>query len=156
MLERRRLFPYMTVSENLLLGAYLPALRSARAHSLERVESLFPILAERRRQLAHSLSGGEQQQVAIARALMIDPELLLMDEPSEGLAPVMVRHLEDIVVRLKADGLAILLVEQNLFSALAVADRVYVMESGRIVFESAAAAVTANPGAITSFLGVHA
>jgi branched-chain amino acid transport system ATP-binding protein len=93
--------------------------------------------------------------LAVARALMIDPELLLMDEPSEGLAPVMVQHLEDIIRQLKEQGLAILLVEQNLFSALAVADRVYVMESGRVVREDAAAKACADPDALTRFLGVH-
>ncbi len=93
--------------------------------------------------------------LAVARALMIDPELILMDEPSEGLAPVMVQNLEDIILELKRAGLGILLVEQNLYSALAVADRVYVLETGRMVFEAGAAEVEADPDRLTKFLGVH-
>ena len=93
--------------------------------------------------------------LAVGRALMLDPELILMDEPSEGLAPIMVQHLEGILGQLKQEGLAILLVEQNLYSALAVADRVYILETGKVVFEDGAAAVAANPAALTRFLGVH-
>ena len=93
--------------------------------------------------------------LALARALMIDPELILMDEPSEGLAPVMVRHLEDIVLGLKKDGLAILLVEQNLYSALAIADRVYVLDTGKVVYESAAQTIAGDPASLTHYLGVR-
>jgi branched-chain amino acid transport system ATP-binding protein len=151
--QGRRLFPSLTVTEHLTV---LKPQRATHGWTVAKIFEAFPRLAERRAHGANQLSGGERQMLAIARALMIDPELLLMDEPSEGLAPVMVRHLENIILKLKSDGLAILLVEQNLFSALAVADRVYVMESGRIVSENAASAVRANPDAITAFLGVHA
>ena len=150
--QGRRLFASLTVTEHLTM------LKPARAHqgwTAERVFELFPRLAERRRQRGNELSGGERQMLAVGRALMIDPELLLMDEPSEGLAPVMVQHLEGIIARLKGEGLAILLVEQNLFSALEVADRVYVLETGKVVFEADAASVAADPEALTRFLGVH-
>ena len=151
--QGRRLFPSLSVTEHLTL---LKPARATEGWTVEKVFATFPRLAERRHHGANQLSGGERQMLAVARALMTDPDLLLMDEPSEGLAPVMVRQLEDVIDGLKREGLAILLVEQNLFSALAVADRVYVMESGRIVFEAAAAAISANPDAITPFLGVHA
>jgi len=150
--QGRRLFPSLTVLEHLTL---LKSPRVTNGWTVAKVFEIFPRLAERRGHGANQLSGGERQMLAIGRALMTDPELLLMDEPSEGLAPVMVRQLEEVIVRIKHDGLAILLVEQNLFTALAVADRVYIMESGRIVFEASAAAVSADPDAITSRLGVH-
>jgi len=119
------------------------------------VFELFPRLAERRSHRGNQLSGGERQMLAVARALMIDPELMLMDEPSEGLAPVMVQHLEGIIATLKQQGLAILLVEQNLYSALAVADRVYVLETGKIVHEAPAAALADDPQSLVRFLGVR-
>jgi branched-chain amino acid transport system ATP-binding protein len=128
---------------------------SKEGWTVERAFALFPRLAERRSHRGGELSGGERQMLAIARALMIDPELVLMDEPSEGLAPVMVQHLEGIIAQLKGEGLAILLVEQNLYSALAVADRVYVLETGRVVFESRPAVIEQDPAALTRFLGVH-
>ncbi len=149
--QGRRLFPSLTVAEHLTM------LKSARARSgwtAPRIFVLFPRLAERRRHLAGQLSGGERQMLAIARALMIDPELILMDEPSEGLAPVMVQHLEDIVRQLKREGLSILLVEQNLYSALAVADRIYVLETGRVVHECRASDVAGDPGALSKYLGL--
>jgi branched-chain amino acid transport system ATP-binding protein len=133
-------------------------IKSARARdgwTVDRVMGLFPRLAERRQHRGTQLSGGERQMLAVARALMIDPELILMDEPSEGLAPVMVQHLEGIVAQLKTEGLAILLVEQNLYSALAVADRVYVIETGKIVYEAAASALVDDPQSLVRFLGVH-
>ena len=123
--------------------------------TVERAFGLFPRLAERRHHRGNQLSGGERQMLAVARALMIDPALILMDEPSEGLAPVMVQHLESIILDLKKQGLAILLVEQNLYSALAVADRAYVLESGKVVFEGTAAAIAADPAGLTHLLGVH-
>jgi branched-chain amino acid transport system ATP-binding protein len=150
--QGRRLFPSLTVSEHLTV---LKSSQATQGWTVDKVFALFPRLAERRSHRGNQLSGGERQMLAVARALMIDPELLLMDEPSEGLAPVMVQHLEDIIRQLKEQGLAILLVEQNLFSALAVADRVYVMESGRVVREDAAAKACADPDALTRFLGVH-
>ena len=142
--QGRRLFPSLTVAEHLeMLGGGAGAARAF---------AMFPRLAERRRHLARHLSGGERQMLAVARALMIDPELILMDEPSEGLSPLMVQHLEDIVRELKAAGLSILLVEQNLYSALAVADRIYVLETGRLVHECRAAA--ADPDALGRHLGL--
>jgi branched-chain amino acid transport system ATP-binding protein len=150
--QGRRLFASLTVTEHLTL------LKSARAKdgwTLERIFALFPRLAERRHHRGTQLSGGERQMLAVARALMIDPELILMDEPSEGLAPVMVQHLEGIVRDLKGAGLSILLVEQNLYSALAVADRVYVLETGRVVHEGTAAALSSEADLLLRHLGVH-
>lgn len=150
--QGRRLFPSLTVTEHLTM---LKPSRAKAGWTPERVFGLFPRLAERRQHRGGQLSGGERGMLAIGRALMLDPELILMDEPSEGLAPVMVQHLETIIGQLKADGLGLLLVEQNLYSALAVADRVYVLETGRIVYEADAAAVAANPDALTGLLGVQ-
>ncbi len=150
--QGRRLFPSLTVTEHLTV---LKPARSTQGWTVDRVFELFPRLAERRQHRGNQLSGGERQMLAVGRALMIDPELILMDEPSEGLAPVMVQHLEDIIEKLKKQGLSILLVEQNLYSALAVADRVYVLETGKVVYEADAAIVAGNPDALTGFLGVH-
>ena len=150
--QGRRLFPSLTVTEHLTM------IKSARARegwTVDRVMGLFPRLAERRQHRGNQLSGGERQMLAVARALMIDPELILMDEPSEGLAPVMVQHLEGMIAQLKEEGLAILLVEQNLYSALAVADRVYVIETGKIVHEAEASALIDDPQSLVRFLGVH-
>lgn len=148
--QGRRLFPSLTVTEHLTV---LKSPDVTHGWTVERAFELFPRLAERRQHRGSQLSGGERQMLAIARALMIDPELILMDEPSEGLAPVMVQHLESIIADLKAQGLAILLVEQNLYSALAVADRVVVLESGRTVFEAKAGSFA--PDTLTHYLGVH-
>ncbi len=148
--QGRRLFASLSVIEHLSMRK-----PKAGGWTVERVFGLFPRLAERRHHGGGQLSGGERQMLAIGRALMTDPELVLMDEPSEGLAPVMVQHLEGIILDLKREGLSILLVEQNLYSALAVADRVYVMETGRIVHEAAAAAVGAEPGLLLRHLGVQ-
>jgi branched-chain amino acid transport system ATP-binding protein len=150
--QGRRLFPSLTVTEHLTL---IKPARATEGWTVERAFELFPRLAERRNHRGNQLSGGERQMLAVARALMVDPELILMDEPSEGLAPVMVQHLEGIIAGLKDQGLAILLVEQNLYSALAVADRVYVLETGKIVFEAPATELVQDPGAMTRFLGVH-
>jgi branched-chain amino acid transport system ATP-binding protein len=150
--QGRRLFPSLTVAEHL---AMLKSPHARDGWTASRIFTLFPRLAERRRHLAGQLSGGERQMLAVARALMIDPELVLMDEPSEGLAPVMVQHLEDIVRELKQAGLSILLVEQNLYSALAVADRVYVLETGKVVHECRAADVAGDPASLGRYLGVH-
>ena len=135
--QGRRLFPSLTVTEHLTM---LKGARAKTGWTLERVFGLFPRLAERRHHRGGQLSGGERGMLAVGRALMIDPQLILMDEPSEGLAPVMVQHLEGIVRDLKAEGLSILLVEQNLYSALDVADRVYVLETGQVVHQADAAA----------------
>jgi branched-chain amino acid transport system ATP-binding protein len=136
--EGRRIFPALTVADNLRMGAFLPAARRAYAQSLERVFALFPVLAERRQQRAGSLSGGEQQMLAIARALMSRPKLILLDEPSMGLAPVMVLRLFDLVRRVREEGYTILIVEQNVRQVLKLVDRAYLLEVGRIRTEGRA------------------
>jgi branched-chain amino acid transport system ATP-binding protein len=150
--QGRRLFGSLTVTEHLTM---LKKASATDGWTVKRVFELFPRLAERRNHRGGQLSGGERQMLAVARALMIDPELILMDEPSEGLAPVMVQHLEEIVLGLKREKLSILLVEQNLYSALAVADRVYVMETGKIVHEASAAALAEQPELLFRHLGVQ-
>jgi branched-chain amino acid transport system ATP-binding protein len=131
--ERRRLFPFMTVIENLEMGAYSQAARPARRETLAQVYELLPVLAERRDQVAGSLSGGEQQMLAIGRALMAKPQVLLLDEPTEGLAPIYVRLLFQVIRNLRDLKLTILIVEQNVHHVLRTADRAYVLENGRIV-----------------------
>jgi branched-chain amino acid transport system ATP-binding protein len=134
-LERRRLFPTLTVRQNLLLGGYNPAARERRAESLAWVESLFPLLVERRDQLAGTMSGGQQQMVAIARGLMARPRLLMIDEPFLGLSPKVVDEILAIVARVNREGVAVLFTEQNVQLALSVSNRGYLLESGRIVLE---------------------
>jgi branched-chain amino acid transport system ATP-binding protein len=136
--EGRRVFPYLTVEENLAMGAYVRRDRSAIADDLERACQHFPILAERRRQMAGTLSGGEQQMLAIARALMARPRLVLFDEPSLGLAPTVVELTFSIIADVRRRGTTVLMVEQNAYAALRMADRAYVLETGRIVLEGAA------------------
>ena len=136
--EGRRLFPQLTVAENLKMGAYLPSARARFRESLERVYALFPALAERPRQRAGSLSGGEQQMLAVGRALMSRPKLILLDEPSMGLAPVMVLRLFDLIRRIRAEGYTILVVEQNVRQVLKLVDRAYLLEVGRIRMEGRA------------------
>ena len=150
--QGRRLFPSLTVTEHLTM---LKPANAKHGWTVAKAFEFFPRLAERRSNRGNQLSGGERQMLAVARALMIDPELILMDEPSEGLAPVMVQHLEGIIAELKRSGLSILLVEQNLYSALAVADRIYIMESGRVVHEGSAAEAERDPTSLTRFLGLH-
>ncbi|WP_424627837.1 ABC transporter ATP-binding protein [Bradyrhizobium sp. SYSU BS000235] len=133
--ERRRLFPFMTVLENLEIGAFSKDARAQARTTLEEVFALLPVLAERRKQLAGSMSGGEQQMLAIGRALMAKPRVLLLDEPTEGLAPIYVKLLFDLVVDLRAKGLTVMIVEQNVHHVLATADRAYVLENGHIVME---------------------
>ncbi len=137
--EGRRLFPLLTVAENLKMGAYLPSARARFRESLERVYGLFPTLAERHRQRAGSLSGGEQQMLAVGRALMSRPKLILLDEPSMGLAPVMVLRLFDLIRRVRGEGYTILVVEQNVRQVLKLVDRAYLLEVGRIKMEGRAA-----------------
>jgi len=133
-LERRRLFPFLTVLDNVLLGAHNPRARPRRAETLARVESLFPIVRARRAQLAHTLSGGEQQMVAIARGLMACPRLLMIDEPFLGLAPHMVQEIGRLVRHIRdEEGIGVIFIEQNVELALGLADRGYVMESGRTI-----------------------
>jgi branched-chain amino acid transport system ATP-binding protein len=150
--QGRRLYASLSVTEHLTM------LKSARAKdgwTVDKVFGLFPRLGERRHHRGSQLSGGERGMLAVGRALMIDPEVILMDEPSEGLAPVMVQHLEGIIASLKTLNLGVLLVEQNLFSALEVADRVYIMETGRIAHEGTSAALRKTPDVLARFLGVH-
>jgi branched-chain amino acid transport system ATP-binding protein len=137
--EGRRLFPQLTVAENLKMGAYLPAARAHFRESLARVYALFPVLAERQAQRAGSLSGGEQQMLAVGRALMSRPKLILFDEPSMGLAPVMVLRLFDLISRVREVGFTILIVEQNVRQVLKLVDRAYLLEVGRIKIEGRAA-----------------
>ena len=137
--EGRRLFPLLTVAENLKMGAFLPSARSHFRESLERVYTLFPVLAERAAQRAGSLSGGEQQMLAVGRALMSRPKLILLDEPSMGLAPVMVLRLFDLIRRVREEGYTILIVEQNVRQVLKLVDRAYLLEVGRIKVEGRAA-----------------
>ena len=152
--EGRELWPSLTVLENLELGCYVKSVRSHRDESLERVFDLFPRLKERIKQSAGSMSGGEQQMVAIARALMSRPRLLMFDEPSLGLAPVVVTQVFAIIRRLAQEGLTILLVEQNLKKALEVADRGYVVETGSISMQGPARELLSNEGIRAAYLGI--
>jgi branched-chain amino acid transport system ATP-binding protein len=136
--EGRRLFPALSVVDNLRMGAFLPAARRHFRESAERVFTLFPVLAERQRQRAGSLSGGEQQMLAIGRALMSRPKLILLDEPSMGLAPVMVLRLFDLIRRIREEGYTILIVEQNVRQVLKLVDRAYLLEVGRVRMEGRA------------------
>ena len=150
--QGRRLFASLTVTEHLtMLGGRA---RKRSRWTVERLFELFPRLGERRQHRGHQLSGGERQMLAVARALTLDPELLLMDEPSEGLAPVMVEHLERTMLELRSLGYAILLVEQNLYSALAVADDAYILETGRIVHHGDVESLRADRSTMHRFLGV--
>jgi branched-chain amino acid transport system ATP-binding protein len=150
--QGRRLFPSLTVIEHLTMRK---SIRAKAGWTVDRVFGIFPRLAERRRHRGAQLSGGERGMLAVGRALMTDPELILMDEPSEGLAPVMVQHLEEIILGLKRDGLSVLLVEQNLYSALAVADRVYVMETGQVVHQGDARELAQQTELLFRRLGVQ-
>jgi branched-chain amino acid transport system ATP-binding protein len=151
--EGRRVFPYMTVDENLAMGAYVRTDVAAVASDLDRVFTHFPILAERRRQAAGTLSGGEQQMLAIGRALMARPRLILFDEPSLGLAPTVVETVFAIIAGIQREGTTVLMVEQNAYMALALASRAYVMEIGRIVLEGPAQALAANEHVKKAYLG---
>ena len=152
--EGRKLFPNMSVHENLLVGSYAKVTRAKRQDNLDMCYELFPKLKERARQMAGSLSGGEQQMVAIARALMQCPELLMLDEPSLGLAPVVVEQVFDIIVRINKMGTTILLVEQNVQASLEIADRAYVIETGKNVMEGTAAELLANDDLKAAYLGM--
>jgi branched-chain amino acid transport system ATP-binding protein len=152
--EGRHLFPGLTVRDNLRLGGYLLPSRALARQALERVLGLLPFLAERQRQLAGTLSGGEQQLLAIGRALMQRPSLLMLDEPSVGLAPRMVAVVFELVARIRAEGLSVLLVEQNVRQALALADRGYVLENGRIVLRGAGAELIEHPKVKRAYLGL--
>jgi branched-chain amino acid transport system ATP-binding protein len=152
--EGRRIFPLLTVQENLTLGAYLRRDKKRINDSLMRVFSLFPILEERRKQVGGTLSGGEQQMLAIARGLMSTPRLLLLDEPSLGLAPLIVEHIMGIIRQIREEqGVTILLVEQNAQAALELADYGYVIETGRVVLEDKALSLLENPKVREAYLG---
>ena len=149
--ENRRLFAPMTVLENLEMGAYLR--KNGRSEALERVFELFPVLRDRRKQLAGTLSGGEQQMVAMGRALMSEPKLLLMDEPSMGLAPILVERNFEIIQQVHEAGVAVLVVEQNANVSLSIADRGYVLQTGRIVLADQAQALLAHEDLRKAYLG---
>jgi branched-chain amino acid transport system ATP-binding protein len=151
--EGRRLFASMTVEEHLELGAFCPRARAARRESLARVLALFPDLGARRRQVVRALSGGQQQMVAVGRALMASPRVLMLDEPSLGLAPQLVRAILDALVEINRDGVAILLVEQNVRAALTLAHRAYILEGGRVVGEGDGAALLQDPHVRQAYLG---
>ena len=152
--ENRRLFPRLTVEENLKMGAFLPAARSKFPQRREFVYALFPRMGERRAQLAGTLSGGEQQMCAIGRALMSGPKLLLLDEPSAGLAPVIVQSIMQMVKRICAEGYTVLIVEQNIRQVLKVVDRAYLLETGRIKSSGSAAELLASDEIRKAYLGI--
>jgi branched-chain amino acid transport system ATP-binding protein len=152
--EGRRIFPALTVADNLKMGAYLPAARRRFAESLARVYDLFPVLAERAGQRAGSLSGGEQQMLAIGRALMSRPKLILLDEPSMGLAPVLVLRLFDLIRRVREEGYTILVVEQNVRQVLKIVDRAYLLEVGRIKMEGRAAELSEEAFVRKAYVGL--
>ncbi len=151
--EGRRLFPELTVLENLEMGAYLSKSKTFVRERIERLFDSFPILKERKGQLAGTLSGGEQQQVAIARALALNPKMVLFDEPSLGLAPILVDQVEKILLQLKEERITILLVEQNAGMALDVADYAYVMETGGIILQGASADLRQDEKIVKAYLG---
>jgi branched-chain amino acid transport system ATP-binding protein len=151
--ERRRIFAPLTVLDNLSLGAYARRGQARAGQALEEVYHLFPVLRERRTQVAGTLSGGEQQMLAIGRALMSQPRLLLLDEPSLGLAPLVVREIFRLLSALRRQGTTILLVEQNARMALQIADRAYVLETGRVKLEGPAVALLQDEGLKAAYLG---
>lgn len=152
--EGRQIFPDMTVYENLLMGSYNPRARKLRSQTLEEVYTLFPRLRDRHKQLARTLSGGEQQMLVIGRALMMRPKLIMFDEPSLGLAPLIVKAVFEVIVQLKAQGMTILLVEQNVRQSLQIADYAYVLEAGQIVLEGESRSVLENEHTRRAFLGL--
>jgi len=152
--ENRRLFPRLTVEDNLRIGAFIPQARAHFAEQLDRVYALFPRLKDRREQFAGTLSGGEQQMCAIGRALMSRPRLLLMDEPSAGLAPLVVEQVFELVRRIRADGLTVLIVEQNVQQVLDVVDRAYLLEVGSIKLAGTSAELKGNDFIRKSYMGL--
>ena len=154
--ESRRLFPRLSVEDNLRMGAFIPAARAKFQQRLEYVYSLFPRLKERRTQLAGTMSGGEQQMCAIARALMSGPRLILLDEPSMGLAPVVVQQVFELVRRIRAEGYTVLIVEQNVRQVLKVVDRAYLLEVGRIKASGSAAELLASEDVRRAYMGIMA
>jgi branched-chain amino acid transport system ATP-binding protein len=152
--EGRQVFPELTVEENLEIGAYVPAAKRERAHTLEVVYNIFPVLAERRRQRAGTMSGGEQQMLAVGRGLMLKPRLLMLDEPSLGLAPVMTDVTFQKIQEIHAMGTAVLLVEQNVARALTLVQRAYVLESGRVIMHGTSSELANNKQVQAAYLGI--
>jgi branched-chain amino acid transport system ATP-binding protein len=152
--EGRQVFPTLTVAENLDIGAMLPRARAARIKNKDRVLALFPVLAERARQAAGTLSGGEQQMLAIGRCLMGAPELIMFDEPSLGLAPAIIHDVLDTIRALNRDGITCLLVEQNVAQSLKLASRAYVLENGRVTLSGSGAELLADDRVRTAYLGL--
>jgi branched-chain amino acid transport system ATP-binding protein len=152
--EARRIFPEMTVVENLRMGSFVKSARKDREKNLARVFSLFPRLAERKEQLGGTMSGGEQQMLAIGRGLMANPRLLLLDEPSLGLSPKLVKEIFAIIQEINSQGTTVLLVEQNVYQSLRISNRGYVMETGRVVLSGTGADLLADPHVKKAFLGV--
>ncbi len=153
--EGRRVFARLTVSENLKMGAFMRRDRSSISEDEDRMMSLFPILRDRQRQMGSTLSGGEQQMLAIARSLMARPKVLMLDEPSMGLAPLMVEKIFSIIREIHRQGMTILMVEQNAYKALEVAQRAYVLETGKIVLEGSAEALMNNAEVKRAYLGIQ-
>jgi branched-chain amino acid transport system ATP-binding protein len=151
--EGRRLFSRLTVMENLELGAYISRARSSFKASLERAFELFPILKSRYHQIAGSLSGGEQQMLAIARSIMSNPSILMLDEPSLGLSPIVVKMMFELIENLNKTGATILLVEQNIYQALKISDRAYVMKTGKVAMEGTGEELLADPDVQNAYLG---
>jgi len=152
--EGRKIFPSLTVLENLEMGSYIPAARARRREGLEQVFGLFPRLRERQRQAAGTMSGGEQQMLAIGRALMARPRVLMLDEPSLGLAPIVVKEIFRIIGEINRLGTTVLLVEQNTRQALALSRRGYVLENGRVVLEGSGAELLGNEHVKRAYLGM--
>jgi branched-chain amino acid transport system ATP-binding protein len=152
--EGRQAFPKMTVEENLRMGAYLPRAHKRQAQNLAWVYQIFPILKDRRRQVADTLSGGEQQMLAIGRGLMADPELIMLDEPSLGLSPLLVQETFQVIKTLHGEGLTVFLVEQNVKQTMKVADYCYVIENGRVVKEGSGKDLEADPKVREAYLGL--
>lgn len=152
--EGRQVFPGLTVQENLEIGAYVPRAKAERSRTLDVVWNIFPVLAERRKQLAGTMSGGEQQMLAVGRGLMLKPRLLMLDEPSLGLAPVMSDITFQKIQEIRSMGTAILLVEQNASRALTLVQRAYVLESGRVIMRGASAELANNKEVKTAYLGI--
>jgi branched-chain amino acid transport system ATP-binding protein len=152
--EGRRIFPEMTVLENLRMGSFAKSTRKDRERNVERAFTLFPRLQERQKQLGGTMSGGEQQMLAIARGLMGNPKLLLLDEPSLGLSPLLVKNIFEIIKEINRQGTTILLVEQNVYQSLHVSSRAYVLETGRVVLTGTGAELLANAHVKKAFLGM--
>lgn len=152
--EGRRIFPEMTVLENLRMGSFTPQTRPDRARNIDRAFTLFPRLKERQKQLGGTMSGGEQQMLAIARGLMGNPRLLLLDEPSLGLSPLLVKNIFEIIKEINRQGTTILLVEQNVFQSLRISHRAYVLETGRVVLSGTGAELLDNAHVKKAFLGM--